>query len=72
MIKIVLIVPSFGNASSYSATKDYIVVNRNSPDKNAWARNNKWYHRSVIEKSAEINGQATNIDQAQRAKRPNL
>ena len=60
----------FGNAASFSATKDYIVVNRNSPDKNAWARNNKWYHKSVIEKSAEINGESVNVDQAQRAKRP--
>ena len=60
----------FGNAASYSETKDYIVVNRNSPDKNAWSRNNKWYHRSVIEKSAEINQQTISIDQAQRAKRP--
>ncbi len=31
----------FGNAASYSITKDYIVVNRDSPDKNAWTRNNK-------------------------------
>jgi hypothetical protein len=60
----------FGNAASYSATKDYVVVNRNSPDKNAWSRNNKWYHKSVIEKSAEINGQDVTVDQAQRAKRP--
>ena len=60
----------FGNAASYSATKDYIVSNRNSPDKNAWARNNKWYHKSVIEKSAEINGQDVTVDQNQRAKRP--
>ena len=60
----------FGNAASYSATKDYIVINRNSPDKNAWSRNNNWYHRAVIEKSAEINGQVVSIDQAQRAKRP--
>ena len=62
----------FGNAASYSETKDYIVVNRNSPDKNAWARNNKWYHRSVIEKSAEINGDIVKIDQSLRAKRPIL
>ena len=60
----------FGNAASYSATKDYIVVNRNSPDKNAWSRNNKWYHKSVIEKSEEINGQSALVNQAQRAKRP--
>ncbi len=60
----------FGNAASYSITKDYIVVNRDSPDKNAWTRNNKWYHKSVIEKSAEVNGQSVSIDQSQRAKRP--
>ena len=60
----------FGNAASYSATKDYIVSNRNSPDKNAWSRNNKWYHKSVIEKSEEINGQSATVNQAQRAKRP--
>ena len=60
----------FGNAASYSVNKDYIVVNRNSPDKNAWSRNNKWYHKSVIEKSAEINGQVADINQSQRAKRP--
>ena len=60
----------FGNAASYSVNKDYIVVNRNSPDKNAWSRNNKWYHQSVIEKSAEINGQVADINQSQRAKRP--
>ena len=62
----------FGNAASYSVTKDYIVSNRNSPDKNAWARNNKWYHKSVIEKSAEINGEVATVDQSQRAKRPIL
>ena len=61
----------FGNAASYSATKDYIVSNRNSPDKNAWSRNNKWYHKSVIEKSEEINGQSATVNQAQRAKASN-
>ena len=30
----------------------------------------KWYHKSVIEKSEEINGQSATVNQAQRAKRP--
>ena len=60
----------YGNAASYSANKDYIVINRASPDRNAWSRNNKWFHRSVIEKAAELNGNIVDIDQSQRAKRP--
>ena len=60
----------FGNAASYPAEKDYIVINRCSPDRNPWARNNKWFHKNVIEKTAEINKTIFNIDQDQRAKRP--
>ena len=60
----------FGNAASYSVTADYIVINRASADKNAWTRNNKWFHKSVIEKTAELNGSIVSIDQSQRAKRP--
>ena len=60
----------FGNAASYPAEKDYIVINRCSPDRNPWSRNNKWFHKNVIEKTAEINKSIFNIDQDQRAKRP--
>ena len=60
----------FGNANSYSETKDYIVINRSSLDKNSWSRNNKWFHRNVIKKSAELNNQPIEVDQFQRAKRP--
>ena len=60
----------FGNASSYAAEKDYIVVNRASVDRNAWSRYNRWFHIDVIETSAQINGQDADIDQESRAKRP--
>ena len=60
----------YSRANSYSATKDYIVINRSSPDKSAWARNNRWFHKSVLEKTAELNGEVFNIDQSARAKRP--
>ena len=60
----------FGNAASYPVVKDYITINRGSPDRNPWARNNKWFHKNVIEKTAELNKRIVEIDQAQRAKRP--
>jgi len=60
----------FGNASAFAETKDYIVINRASPDRNAWSRYNKWFHRDVIEKSAEYNDSVPSIDQSARASRP--
>ena len=60
----------YSTASSYAATKDYIVINRASSDKNAWSRNNRWFHKSVLEKTAELNGEVFDIDQSARAKRP--
>jgi hypothetical protein len=60
----------FDNASSYAGIKDYIVVNRASKDRNAWSRYNRWFHRSVIEQSAVLNGQAIDNDIDQRARRP--
>ena len=60
----------FGTATSYAIDKDYIVVNRASPDRNPWSRSNRWIHKSVIQESAKANGQIANIDQATRARRP--
>ena len=60
----------FANANGYPANKDYIVINRGSLDKNMWSRYNRWFHKDVIEASAEANGQTINVDQAQRATRP--
>tara|TARA_B110000503_G_scaffold143116_1_gene242654 strand:- start:5811 stop:21632 length:15822 start_codon:yes stop_codon:yes gene_type:complete len=60
----------FANASAYAATKDYIVINRASPDRNAWSRYNRWHHRDVILKSAAYNNIPETIDEDNRAKRP--
>jgi hypothetical protein len=60
----------FDDATSFAGEKDYIVINRASSDRNPWSRYNRWFHRDVIRKSAEINGQPMNLDQEARAKRP--
>ena len=60
----------FSNNDSYPVNKDYIVSNRAANDKNAWSRYNRWIHRDVIDRSAEINGTQVNINEDARAKRP--
>jgi hypothetical protein len=60
----------FDDAISYSGTPDYVVINRGSNDKNFWSRNNKWFHKDVIEASALYNNIQPLIDQSMRAVRP--
>ena len=60
----------FANASAYAAEKDYIVINRATPDRNAWSRYNRWHHKDVILKSFEFNNLPRDVDEANRAKRP--
>ena len=60
----------FSNAGNYATQKDYIVVNRASPDRNAWSRYNCWHHRDVILKSFSFNDIAENLDESRRASRP--
>jgi len=60
----------FSDAKSYAGTKDYIVMARTDSSKNAWSRYNRWFHKDVIAKSAEINNQLMDLDQSARAKRP--
>jgi len=60
----------FSNANSYAGTRDYIVCNRASIDKNSWSRYNKWFHKEIIIKSAEYNNQNVDIDESKRATRP--
>ena len=52
--------------------KDYMTINRGSPDENPWTRSNRWFHISVITQSAEYNKQDVNLDNVARAKRPIL
>ena len=51
-------------------SQDYILINRNSPDRNAWSRGNRWFHRQVIETTAVYNNYTAEIDDSARAKRP--
>jgi len=60
----------FSEAVGYPLNKDYLTINRGSRDGNLWSKYNRWFHKDVIEKSAEANKQVSNIDQSQRATRP--
>jgi len=50
--------------------KDYITIKRDSQDQNAWSRYNRWFHRSIIEETARVNGFTPVLDEDDRAKRP--
>jgi len=60
----------FADASAYATEKDYIIVNRASPDRNAWSRYNRWHHKDVILKSFRFNNLPRDVDESARAKRP--
>jgi hypothetical protein len=60
----------FDNADNYPNTKEYIVINRASKDRNPWTRNNRWFHIRVIETSATANNKVAAPDQTARAHRP--
>ena len=61
----------FSDALSFAGTKDYIVMNRGDASRNGWARYNRWFHRDVIELSAQINNtNALDFSEDTRAKRP--
>lgn len=49
---------------------DYIVINRSSRDLNPWTRNNRWFHREVIELTAQYNNFTPVLNQKNRASRP--
>lgn len=49
---------------------DYITINRASVDKNLWSRSNRWFHKSVILLSDEINKTSTSFLETSKAKRP--
>ena len=50
--------------------KDYITIKRDSRDRNAWSRYNRWFHRSVIEETAKVSGFTPTLNEDDRAKRP--
>jgi hypothetical protein len=61
---------AFNDIKHVPMVKDYITINRSSTDRNPWSRYNRWFHKSIIEKTAIELGQQPVLDQAQRAKRP--
>jgi len=60
----------FSEIGFYPLRKDYISINRSSPDNNPWSRYNRWFHQDVIIASAEANKKPPELDQKQRATRP--
>ena len=60
----------FDGTLNAPTTQDFIVINRASPDLNAWSRINRWFHREVIEATANYNNYTADIDDSARAKRP--
>jgi len=59
-------------ALNYSdkVSPEYITINRDSVDLNAWSRNNRWFHQEVIIKTAAYNNRQPVFDQNARAQRP--
>jgi len=60
----------FSHANAWATDKDYLVQNRASTSKSAWARYNKWFHKSVLETTALINDEPSDVNQTGRATRP--
>ena len=60
----------FSTLTSFPREKDYLVINRASPDRNPWSRYNRWFHQDVVIATATAAGQVPELDQLQRATRP--
>ena len=60
----------YEDASAFLSVKDYICINRSSPDRNPWSRYNRWFHRDVVQASFVANGLPVEFDETARAKRP--
>jgi hypothetical protein len=60
----------FSEVGFNPAFKDYITINRSSPDNNPWSRYNRWFHQDVVIASAAANNKQPELDQNRRATRP--
>jgi len=49
---------------------DYLTIKRSSIDRNPWSRSNRWFHKDVIDKTAEYNKSIASYNNEFRAKRP--
>lgn len=60
----------YDDAVGFPSEKDYLTIAKDSLDRNAWSRYNRWFHRSVLEYAYEQRGQTYSAPEAARAKRP--
>jgi hypothetical protein len=60
----------FDDANAYPAKQDYVVIARDSIDRNPWSRYNRWFHREVLEFAYAYRGQEFSAPETSRAKRP--
>ena len=66
-------VENYDEALNLPANLDYITIARNSINKNAWSRSNRWFHSQVINDTAVYNGDPNILNlasNANKAKRP--
>jgi hypothetical protein len=50
--------------------KDYMMVSRASRDRNAWSRNNRWFHKDVLQYAADKAGVELSLDNNFQGQRP--
>jgi hypothetical protein len=60
----------FDSDARLALTPEYITINKSSKDLNPWSRYNRWFHKDVIELTAQINNTTASFDYDFRAKRP--
>lgn len=60
----------FDDARAYPAKQDYVVIARDSIDRNPWSRYNRWFHREVLETAYAARGEEFSAPETSRAKRP--
>ena len=60
----------FDNSTGQLVRTDYFTISRQAPDRNAWSRSNRWFHKDVILESNKRNNYAQILPETARAKRP--
>ena len=60
----------YGESLDAPVNQDYFTIGRQSKDRNAWTRSNRWFHYDVLVASATYNKADIVVDQNARAQRP--
>jgi hypothetical protein len=61
---------AFDSSTSLPIKPEYITINRSSRDQNPWSRYNRWFHKDVIDISADANNVEAIYPADKRANRP--